>query len=464
VAKSQAQFECQSCGALYPRWQGKCDQCQAWNSLIEVRLSSSSKSKKTVASPSKAQKLSDISTDSTQRVSTSIGQLDLVLGQGLVPGSVTLLGGEPGIGKSTLSLQLAMNTAQTGLSVLYISAEESPSQIQLRAQRLGTAPESLFVVSEMNIESIIQLMETQQPDLVILDSIQVVYHPEISSTGGTVSQVRSCANEFIDWIKKHQKMAVLIGHITKEGSLAGPKVLEHMVDVILYLEGERNHHYRILRCYKNRFATTSELGVFEMTESGLMGVDNHSERFLSDASLEHPGSIVSAAIDGNRVFLVEIQALVVPCGQGVPRRSFVGVDPHRGQLVIAALEKMVGVKFSGRDVFLNIIGGLKLSEPAIDLAVALAMISSVDNRAPSKKVAALGEVGLTGEIRPIPELEKRLNDLKKMGFHTCYIPKRSRVTPSEDGTLELVYVNHVSDAIRHFVSHHAQAEYSTPME
>jgi DNA repair protein RadA/Sms len=451
VAKPQKQFECQSCGTNYPRWQGKCESCNEWNTLLEIQSVNSSLSRS--KAPSLPVKLTEIKSDKISFFSTNIPEVDNILGKGLVRGAVTLLGGEPGIGKSTLSLQIALECARKGLTVLYVSGEESPSQIQLRSKRLGPQPESLFILSEVDITNILSTLDRLSPDLVILDSIQVVYHPDVSTLGGTVSQVRQCANCFIDWIKDKQKMGILIGHITKEGNLAGPKVLEHMVDVILYLEGERSHHFRILRCYKNRYATTSEIGVFEMKQEGLVEVHHHSELFLSDLSQENPGSIVSATTEGNRIFLVEVQALVVASGYGIAKRNFVGVDTHRANLVIATLEKMVGIKLSQRDVFLNIIGGLKVAEPAIDLAIVLSIISSVDDRIPSKKIAAIGEVGLTGEVRPVPGIEKRLNELKKMGFNCCYVPEKTTVKLSGSGSLELVFVKHISDAIRHFMSH-----------
>lgn len=448
MAKVQKQFECQSCGDIYLRWQGRCEACHSWNTLIEVQgvSSSTSSSSKTIQPIN----LNDIKRETPVIFPTGISELDHVLGKGLVQGSVTLLGGEPGIGKSTLSLQLALHCAHKGLTVLYVSAEESPSQIHLRAQRLGPQPDNVYIFSEGNMVHVLSQLDKIQPDLIILDSVQVIFHPELSSLGGTISQVRYCANVFIEWVKKHHKIGILIGHITKEGNLAGPKVLEHMVDVILYLEGERSHSFRVLRCYKNRYATTSEIGIFTMKEEGLVPVDHPSEVFLSQAALDQPGSVVAATIDGNRVFLVEIQALVVLINYGMAKRSFVGVDPHRANLVIAVLEKMVGIKLSQRDVFLNIIGGLKGSEPALDLAMALAIVSSVQDKKPTKKIAALGEVGLTGEIRPVPGLEKRLHELKKMGFELCYIPKNSAIKKSSQGTLELVFVSHVSDAIRHF--------------
>jgi DNA repair protein RadA/Sms len=451
VAKLQKQFECQTCGDTYLRWQGRCESCQGWNSLIEIQTMKTSSS----LSPSSSKStqpinLNDIKREKPVIFPTDISELDHVLGKGLVQGSVTLLGGEPGIGKSTLSLQLALHCAHKGLKVLYVSAEESPSQIHLRSQRLGPQPESVFIFSEGNMVHVLSQLDKLQPDLIILDSIQVIFHPELSSLGGTVSQVRYCANVFIEWVKKHHKIGILIGHITKEGNLAGPKVLEHMVDVILYLEGERSHTFRVLRCYKNRYATTSEIGIFNMKAEGLMPVEHPSELFLSEAALDQPGSVVSANIEGNRVFLVEMQALVVLVNYGMAKRSFVGVDPHRANLVIAVLEKMVGIKLSQRDVFLNIIGGLKASEPALDLAIALAIVSSVQDKKPVKKVAAIGEIGLTGEIRPVPGIEKRVHELKKMGFHQCYIPKNSPIKPSSQGSLELIFVTHVSDAIRHF--------------
>lgn len=448
MARVETSFICQQCGVSHPRWQGQCQSCKAWNTLEETVLEKEKpkplhrKKEKPKAAPLKLVELSE-----TLYLPSKISELDHVLGSGFVTGSVTLLGGEPGIGKSTLSLQLAINLAALGKRVLYITAEESESQVLLRARRLGDVPETLWVLADTNMQNCLDECHRNQADVVILDSIQTVSHHHLSAVSGSVSQVKYCAQEFITWIKENQAIGILIGHITKEGSIAGPKVLEHMVDVILYLEGERNQRYRLLRSYKNRFFHTDEIGIFQMEETGLLSVDKASELFIEGQSFKNPGTAVSAIIEGSRAFLVEVQALVVESGYGMAKRSFLGVNANRANLVIAGIEKKLGKKLFSKDVFLNIIGGLKIDEPACDLAVLMAIISSNEELAFRRKIAFIGEIGLSGEIRSVPLITKRINECEKMGFDCCFIPSVNNKNCPKGTQLEVIGVSDLQDLL-----------------
>lgn len=454
MAKVTTRYECQSCGAVFPVWQGKCTECGEWNSVSEqIVAHARSDQGFSPVEPSQPIPLAEVKPHSTQHIPTGIGELDRLLGAGIVLGSVSLLGGEPGIGKSTLSLQMAQKLALQGKRVLYVSGEESVSQLYLRSIRLEKNAPSLFVVSETNMALILQMLTKQDPDIVILDSIQVVFHPDLQAVDGSVSQVRYCANMFIQWVKKMNKIGVIIGHITKEGSIAGPKVLEHMVDVILYLEGERNQKYRILRSYKNRFFNTNDIGVFEMKETGLEEVLQPSELFVDEATLTNPGSVVAPVCEGDRAFLVEVQALVVSAGYGVPKRNMVGVNPHRAHLLIAMLEKLCGLKLSSNDIFITIIGGLKVDEPALDLAIISAIMSSYFDRPIGQKIGIFGEVGLSGEVRSVPNVAKRLLELKKLGFSGCLLPEKN-VASSKKSEIKQQAINHVRALFEFFGTGH----------
>lgn len=451
MAKNTTRYECQSCGAVFPVWQGRCTECGEWNAVSEQIVQANRPEQVGFDPNNQPIALADVLPHATQHIPTGIGEFDRLLGSGLVCGSVSLLGGEPGIGKSTLSLQMAQKLALQGLQVLYVSGEESVSQLYLRSIRLEKNAPSLYVISETNMAAILQVMHQKSPDIVILDSIQVVFHPDLQAVDGSVSQVRYCANLLIQWIKKHNKVGIIIGHITKEGSIAGPKVLEHMVDVILYLEGERNQKYRILRSYKNRFFNTHDIGVFEMKETGLAEVLQPSELFVDEATLTNPGSVVAPVCEGDRAFLVEVQALVVSSGYGMPKRNMVGVNPHRAHLLIAMLEKLCGLKLSSTDIFLTIIGGLKVDEPALDLAIIGAIMSSYFDKAIGQKIGIFGEVGLSGEIRSVPNASKRLLELKKMGFSGCILPEKTLV-PSKKNDIKQQAVNHVRTLFEFFGS------------
>lgn len=450
ASKLKQQFQCRNCGAVSPRWQGQCASCQEWNQLEAIQVSTAKRSEYAPENVTKPTLISELSFQEEQYLSTDIFELDRVLGQGFVRGSVVLLGGEPGIGKSTLSLQLAQSLSKKGCSVMIISGEESTNQLLLRANRLGESGPDLMVYSEVDLIKILQAIKQHKPELIILDSIQVVYHPDVPSVAGSVNQVRYCASELIRCLKNLGITGLFIGHINKEGALAGPKVLEHLVDVILYMEGESNQNYRLLRSFKNRYASTHELGIFEMKKQGLEGVSNPSSLFLDENTLAHSGTMVCPIAEGSRIILVEVQALVVETGYGMAKRTFLGVDPNRVNLLIATMEKLLNIKLANKDIILNIVGGLKIGEPALDLAIVLAIISSLHEKAMGVRMAAVGEVGLTGEIRPIPHSENRLVECEKMGFKKCILPHKN-VLPNWDGQIERVPVESLQDAIRVFL-------------
>ncbi|NQY74516.1 MAG: DNA repair protein RadA [Candidatus Margulisbacteria bacterium] len=425
AVKQKIQFVCQACQATVPKWQGQCPECESWNTLVESATSSATRSHFQIL-PKKPVLMKEIQREEVPVYATHISELDRVLGGGFTKGSVTLIGGEPGIGKSTVALQAAIAYCIDGNQVLYVSSEESESQIRNRADRMGQIPEGLFVFSDVHMESILRTIQDLKPDMVILDSIQVVYHCDVGSSSGSVSQVRECAAQFIEYIKQHHSMGVIIGHITKDGSMAGPKVLEHMVDTILYFEGEHEKEYRLLRAIKNRYASTYEIGIFKMEETGLVSIQNPSHLFLDDQTLTSPGSMVVSILEGSRALLVEIQALVVNASQGPARRTFNGVDSNRAHLLIATIEKTLDLKLQSRDIFLNVIGGLKISDTAIDLGIILAIISSIQNTPVRSKCGVIGEVGLTGEVRSVQNLDRRLMAFENMGFTHVILPKANQ--------------------------------------
>ncbi len=444
MAKTFIHYECQSCAAISPSWQGQCGGCKEWNTLLEQSFREKGQAK-VARQMSKKQPilLKDVRQGKEDTYKTGINELDNLLGVGFVKGSVTLLGGEPGIGKSTLSLQLAQKMANAGRKVMIVSGEESESQIQYRSRRLGENPESLMVYAQTDMEAIITALHTYTPDLVILDSIQVVHHSDSSGVDGSISQVRYCAQQLIQWVKSQESIGIIIGHITKDGHIAGPKVLEHMVDVILYLEGERNQHYRLLRSYKNRYSSTNDVAIFEMKKEGLIEVLQPSELFIDDATLSSPGSVVAPILEGSRVILVEVQALAVKSNFGMAKRNVVGVDAHRATLMIATLEKILGIQLSTHDVFLNIIGGLKVKEPGLDLAIVYAIMSSILDKPLGRKVGMIGEVGLNGECRAVPQMKKRLVELEKMGFDACVLPEKSLKGLEGTFSIEFIPISHI---------------------
>ena len=446
MARTQSKFVCQSCGAVTPRWSGKCESCGAWNTIIEERSNETPPKGKGLKAATKAQKISltglSGDSDTPDRTLSGLNEFDRVIGGGLVPGSAILLGGDPGIGKSTILMQAAAALAEHGKRVVYISGEEAIAQLRMRAARLGLPDAPVQLGAETNIEDIIATLKSEQSDghvdLVIIDSIQTVWSPVIESAPGTVSQVRASAQDLIHYAKSADTSLVLVGHVTKEGQIAGPRVLEHMVDTVIYFEGDRGHHFRILRAVKNRFGPTDEIGVFEMRGAGLVEVANPSALFLEAREDNVPGSVVFAGLEGTRPLLVEIQALAAPSSLATPRRAVVGWDSNRLSMVLAVLEARCGISFAGRDVFLNIAGGLKVNEPAADLAVAAALISSICNQPLAPNSVTFGEISLSGAIRPVSQTGLRLKEAAKLGFHSANtaLPANIEKPPLEVNNLD----------------------------
>ncbi len=443
---SKTRFACSECGYTSARWLGRCPDCSQWNTMVEENLSpvklSAHKNHENAACP-----ISQISMVEQNRFITGIKELDRALGGGVVPGSLVLLGGDPGIGKSTLLLQMASELSGKGRKVLYVSGEESLQQIKMRAMRLNVGDGPLYLLSETDIDVIESNIIGLNPDLVIIDSIQVVFKPEMASSAGAVGQVRECAGQMMRLAKTEGTSIFLVGHVTKEGALAGPKVLEHMVDTVLYFEGEKHNSFRILRSVKNRFGSTNEIGIFQMEWDGLKEVLNPSEMFLSNRPLNNvPGSVVVSTIEGNRPLLVEIQALVCPTGFGMPRRMTAGVDYNRVSLILAVLEKRIGLHLSGQDAYVNAVGGVKLDEPAADLGIALALASSFKEVSILSGVVAFGEIGLTGELRPVPQIGKRVSEAARLGFSVCVVPKSSGCFNESEG-IQVLRIDTLQEAI-----------------
>ncbi|MEX0845482.1 MAG: DNA repair protein RadA [Balneolaceae bacterium] len=425
MAKVKTQFECSNCGYISPKWNGSCPSCGEWNTFTEKTVSkkSSSKHKAKVdgLDSSKApQKLEEVETSEKSRFKSNISELDRVLGGGFLPGSYILIGGEPGVGKSTLTLQIAKSNPE--LTILYCAGEESAGQIKQRSARLGVESENLFIYNETQVDSIIAEAQKMQPDLLIVDSIQTVYRTELSSMPGSIQQVKECAALFQQLSKKKNITTLVIGHVTKEGDIAGPRVLEHMVDTVLQFEGDKQYTYRLLRTLKNRFGAAQEVGVFEMKSDGLVEVTNPSELFISDKTSGVSGNAIVCTMEGTRPLLIEVQALVIPSSYGSPQRTANGFDRNRLALLLAVLEKRVGKNFSSHDVYLNIAGGFKLSDPAGDLGVCCALVSSLTDKPITSHMAFIGEVGLGGEVRTVPHLEQREKEAKKLGYSQLVLP------------------------------------------
>jgi len=455
VAKPVARYVCQNCGAVYPKWAGRCDACGEWNTLVEETVEARPGP---VGRASAGRRVAFVGLQGTTapppRANTGIAELDRVLGGGLVPASAVLVGGDPGIGKSTLMLQAAATLARAGRRVMYISGEESIDQVRLRAQRLGLADAPLELASAINVRDIAATLEAERDlALVVIDSIQTMWLDAIESAPGTVAQVRATSFELIRLAKSRGFSLVLVGHVTKEGALAGPRVLEHMVDAVLYFEGDRGHQFRILRAVKNRFGATDEIGVFEMTEQGLAEVPNPSALFLAERRGNIAGSAVFAGLEGTRPVLVEVQALLAPNSGGSPRRSVVGWDSGRLSMLLAVLETRAGLRMGGTDVYLNIAGGLRVNEPAADLAVAAALASAATDTPTSAAMVYFGEVGLSGEIRQVAQAESRLKEAHKMGFEIACLPRRlargGRKSSPPDG-LKLDEIGHLTDLVAAF--------------
>ncbi|RJR19630.1 MAG: DNA repair protein RadA [Nitrospiraceae bacterium] len=442
MSRSKVLYQCQSCGYASPKWLGKCPDCGGWNSFTEEQRVAGLK-KQSTADPVV---LSDIAASTGARYSTGIKELDRTLGGGVVMGSVVLIGGDPGIGKSTIILQSLKGLTKLG-KVLYVSGEESPEQVKIRADRLDIKSDDIILLPETSLEGIISVAQKINPKVIIIDSIQTIFSLELPSAPGSVGQIRECATKLMFMAKKNNIPLFIIGHVTKEGAIAGPKVLEHIVDTVLYFEGDKGNPFRILRAVKNRFGSTNEIGVFEMQGSGLKEVDNPSELFLSERPENVPGSVVTVSLEGTRPLLVEIQALVTASSFGVPRRTAIGVDYNRINLLVAVLDKRLGLHLGGMDIYVNVVGGLKIDEPAIDMGIAAAIASSFKNRTIEAGTFTFGEVGLSGEMRAISQAETRIKEAAKLGFKKGIVPANNtgRVKGSE---IDIIGVKNVEEAIQ----------------
>ncbi len=422
MAKIKINYTCQNCGYISTRWLGRCPECESWNSLVEEAVTSSSPALARALPVAPPQAISSISMAKTVRHSTGIGEFDRVLGGGIVAGSLVLLGGDPGIGKSTLLLDAGMKFAQGGEKVLYVSGEESMVQTRMRAERLGKADDNLLIMAETDLNGILTQAEELEPALLVIDSIQTMHNNELPTAAGSVGQVRECTGKLLRFAKSRNIAVAIIGHVTKDGSIAGPRLLEHMVDVVLQFEGERSYSFRVLRALKNRFGSTSETGIFAMGEEGLSEVANPAGLFLEEHDEDVSGSLVCAMMEGTRPVMVEIQALVSPTPYGMPRRTAVGFDYNRVNMLLAILEKRLGMDMGNQDAYVNIVGGLRINEPAADLAVVAALASSFNNSPVERHTLAVGEVGLTGEVRRVGHLERRLKEAAQLGFEKFVVP------------------------------------------
>ena len=449
MAKAKSVFVCNECGYESPKWLGKCPACGAWNTFFEQKIveSKSTATGKSIKEKASPQVLDNVVGRTDTRMDTGIGELNRVLGGGLVNGSLVLLGGEPGIGKSTLILELCDKITGTG-NVLYVSGEESAEQVKIRADRLGIKNSNIMFLGETDIDVIEETILAMEPKLVIIDSIQTMYSEEITSAAGTVSQVREITARIMRVCKGHRITTIIIGHVTKDGNIAGPRVLEHMVDTVLYLEGERYFSYRILRSVKNRFGSTNEIGMFEMRNEGMVEIKNPSQILISDREDNPPGSILVASVEGTRPLLIELQALTTPTVFGLPRRAANGIDYNRLTMLIAVLEKKTGLPLGSQDVYLNVVSGIKLVEPAVDLGTCLVVASSFKNYALPKDMVVIGEVGLTGEIRAVNMIEKRIKEVEKMGFKTCIIPESNKKLLKDSFKIDIIGVRTINEAMQ----------------
>ena len=452
-AKANTVFFCKECGYESGKWMGQCPACKEWNSFVEEPVVSTKKSQGSNAVRISGRgaapvRISEISVEDQDRTETGFGELDRVLGSGIVKGSLVLVGGDPGIGKSTLLLQVCRNLAHSGKKILYISGEESLKQIKMRANRIGTIDGELYFLCETNLDSIAGSIERTKPDVVIIDSIQTMFREDITSAPGSVSQVRESTNLLMQIAKGLGITIFIVGHVTKEGVVAGPRVLEHMVDTVLYFEGDRNDSYRILRAVKNRFGSTNEIGVFEMQEKGLVEVMNPSEMMISGRPKDASGAVVACSLEGTRPILLEVQALVTATNFGMARRTANGVDYNRINILLAILEKRCGYAMSRYDAYVNIAGGMKMNEPALDLAVVMALVSSYKNREVDPGMLIFGEVGLSGEVRGVSQAAQRVAEAVKMGFTTCVLPKANLEKMKSEKRIRLIGVDNVRNAIQ----------------
>ncbi len=446
MARQKSVFSCQQCGFQSPKWLGRCPDCQQWNTLVEEQPVAKNSHSRALAAPGKPQRLDEITSREEDRLKCGLSEFDRTLGGGVVPGSLILVGGDPGIGKSTLLLQAIDKLAQNG-KALYVTAEESARQVKLRGERLGVKAKNLFLLAETSLEQIRARIKELQPDFLVIDSIQTIFTSNLDSAPGSVSQVRECTGQLMIQAKGDGLPTFLVGHVTKDGAIAGPRVLEHMVDTVLYFEGDPGHPYRILRAVKNRFGSTNEIGVFEMREQGLQEVSNPSELFLAERPERSAGSVVVPSLEGSRPILVELQALVSGSSFGTPQRTAIGIDHKRVALLVAILEKKIELSLSGQDIFLNVAGGVRLDEPAVDLGVIAALASSHLNKVIDPKTVLFGEVGLTGEVRAVSQPELRVKEAARLGFNRCVLPQNSLKNLDAPNSIQLIGIRHASEAL-----------------
>lgn len=450
MAKIKTSYICSECGFESPKWYGKCPSCGEWNTLNEELNSQQTKNSfsSSFSTVNQVLALDDICGENDERIPTKIEEFDRVLGGGIVKGSLVLLSGDPGIGKSTILLQICQNLGSKGQKILYVSGEESANQIKLRAVRIGVTTNNLFILSQTDLATIVECIKAEKPDIVIIDSIQTMVYEQVNSSAGSITQVRECTNVFMHTAKGLGIPIFIVGHVNKDGAIAGPKVLEHIVDTVLYFEGERNYSYRILRGVKNRFGSTNEIGVFEMTADGLKEVLNPSLMMISGRPKNTSGTCVACVMEGTRPILAEVQGLVCATGFGTPRRMSTGFDYNRMSMLLAVLEKRAGYFFNNMDAYVNVVGGLKLDEPAADLTVALALVSSLKDKAVDDKTIAFGEVGLAGEIRAVNNCEQRISEAKRLGFERCIIPFHNykSITNSLKSTFDIIPVRNIREA------------------
>lgn len=448
MGKKKIKYVCSNCGYESLRWIGKCPECEGWNSFTEEIIETSKRKLQTPVVDVVVSRIDDISGTDEDRINTGMSEFDRVLGGGLMPGSVILLGGDPGIGKSTLAMQAA---SQIKEKVLYVTGEESGRQIKLRALRLKLKSDSFFVLPETDLSNIISAIKNVSPSVVVIDSIQTVYRPELENSPGTITQIRECTSLLMEEAKKNHFSAIIIGHVTKEGMIAGPKILEHIVDTVIQFEGESNHTFRILRAQKNRFGSTNEIGIFDMSEDGLHEVKNPSELFLDGTNQKSPGSSITSSIEGTRPVLLEVQALVTPSNYGYPQRVTTGFDQRRLSILLAVLEKRAKTRVSANNIFVNMAGGMKIMEPAVDLAVCLSIVSSLFDKAIDNKTVIVGEVGLGGELRKVNNIDKRIQESAKLGFKEIIIPAGNLKNSNQNSSLRITEFDELSETINYLL-------------
>ena len=443
MKKTKTKYICSNCGYESLRWIGKCPECESWNSFTEEIIEENKRAPKPFKGKIQIQKITDISANETDRIISGIAEFDRVLGGGLMPGSIILLGGDPGIGKSTLAMQ---TTSKLNDKVLYVTGEESTKQIKIRSQRLNLKPDNFYVLAETNLSAVLSAIKELTPAVVVIDSIQTMYREELDNSPGTVTQIRECTSVLQDMAKKNNVCVIIVGHVTKDGMIAGPKILEHIVDTVLYFEGNSDYSYRILRAQKNRYGSTNEIGIFEMSESGLEEIKDPSKIFLSERDKQTPGTVVTSTIEGTRPLLLETQALVTPSNFGYPQRVSTGFDQRRLSILLAVLEKHGKLKLSSHNVFINMAGGVKIFEPAIDLAVCCSIASSLSNKLIDNNTVVIGEVGLGGEVRSVSNIDKRIREAEKLGFEKVILPK-SNLNGLKSKSIKIVGVGNIVETL-----------------